>query len=313
MSEKQAETFRLAKELELAGNVQVMHRLRISAAPTLAEFAEEYLVWYSQAFPDTHYDVEKRIRKVIVPGLGKYRIDSIPLQQAEMWKLNRGTQVAASAANNEIATLRAMLNKAVAWGKIQVSPLPTARFPNLPRAAKVKPTFATKAHMEALYLHAQTLEPHWAPIWKLYVNTGMRRTEALNLQWGDVQSELISIVSRTTARTKSGKSRDVPLNDGAREALDALRALTGGMRYVLPRVTRDYLTAKFRAQADAALLPPEIHLHSLRHTFASHLVMAGVSLREVQELLGHSTILMTEIYAHLAPGHTKKSVGLIQL
>ena len=51
--------------------------------------------------------------------------------------------------------------------------------------------------------------------------------------------------------------------------------------------------------------------HCLRHTFASRLVMAGVSLKAVQELMGHKTIQMTARYAHLSPGHLQNAVELI--
>ena len=51
--------------------------------------------------------------------------------------------------------------------------------------------------------------------------------------------------------------------------------------------------------------------YCLRHTFASRLVMAGVSLKAVQELMGHKTIQMTARYAHLSPGHLQSAVELI--
>jgi site-specific recombinase XerD len=56
-----------------------------------------------------------------------------------------------------------------------------------------------------------------------------------------------------------------------------------------------------------------LHIHSLRHTFASWLVQDGVPLYEVQKLLGHSTITVTEIYAHLQPFQLHSAVNKIHI
>jgi site-specific recombinase XerD len=56
----------------------------------------------------------------------------------------------------------------------------------------------------------------------------------------------------------------------------------------------------------------KVVFHTLRHTYASWLVMSGVDLYTVQRLMGHSTISMTERYSHLAPDHLKKAISIFE-
>lgn len=70
-----------------------------------------------------------------------------------------------------------------------------------------------------------------------------------------------------------------------------------------------YLNKRFKVYAKAAGLPSRVTFHTLRHTYASWLVMSGASLLTVKYLMGHANIKTTEQYAHLDPGHYREAVA----
>lgn len=138
------------------------------------------------------------------------------------------------------------------------------------------------------------------------VNTGMRRREGLALDWRAVGADEIRIVSTEHERTKSGRWRLIPLSEGARDALETL-----GRGRVLPEILPKSLSRWFEDDLRAADV--EGTLHDLRHTFCSHLVMSGTPLRTVQALAGHSTVKVTERYAHLSPDYLRGAVAGLRI
>ncbi|NMP15173.1 site-specific integrase [Thalassotalea sp. Y01] len=150
------------------------------------------------------------------------------------------------------------------------------------------------------------------PLILLAMNTGMRRGELFSLTWEnvDLETKNITVVGD---KTKTGKTRHIPLNKMAQTVLSNL---------ILDTVTKGNV---FKNADDSPLkdikkawgnLLKEAHIenfrfHDLRHHFASKLVMASVDLNTVRELLGHSDLTMTLRYAHLAPEHKAAAVNLI--
>ena len=108
--------------------------------------------------------------------------------------------------------------------------------------------------------------------------------------------------------TNSGRRRQVPLN----EAADAVLARRGpkdeGLVFSSSNWDR-YRTAWERAVRRAKLT--DLHWHDLRHTFASWAVQRRVSLYELKEPLGHSTLTMVKRYAHLAPEHLRAAAAAL--
>jgi integrase/recombinase XerD len=140
---------------------------------------------------------------------------------------------------------------------------------------------------------------------------GARVSEAVSLRTGEIEPSLR--VLRLTG--KGSKTRIVPLG---RRAKDALEAWMSGGRTKLPGAARAehvFLTKSgrpmtrldaWRAVKSAAAragLPVAISPHTLRHSFATHLVEGGADLRSVQEMLGHASIRTTEVYTHLDTEH----------
>lgn len=113
---------------------------------------------------------------------------------------------------------------------------------------------------------------------------------------------------------KEGRSREVPLNEVALESLKAHRHFRGP--FVFCNAGGTYLkndacrNAFLRASKRAGLR--SVGWHTLRHTFASHLVMRGVPLKTIQALLEHATIEMTMRYAHLSPDVKKDAVRALE-
>lgn len=143
---------------------------------------------------------------------------------------------------------------------------------------------------------------------RLALHTGCRRSELLKLEWARVDLER-GYLRLEAKHTKSRRRRVVPLNDVAKEALGELRAFAeaycAGSPWVFSHANGRRITTlrkSFMAALEVAGIE-DFRIHDLRHTFASWLVMRGVSLYVVRDLLGHSSIEQTERYAHLAPEH----------
>ena len=146
----------------------------------------------------------------------------------------------------------------------------------------------------------------------------MRRSELVYLTWDDIDflNKLITVQSKpeTGFHPKSHRPRSIPINPDLEQLI---LDLPQKGKYLFddgkgkPLHCKDYYTKQFEKILKKAEVK-NANLHTLRHTFASNLVMAGVDLRTVQELLGHSTIKITERYAHLSPDHKTRAINVLK-
>jgi integrase len=220
--------------------------------------------------------------------------------------------VSPSTINREVGLLSAAINYArKEWGWELQSPAQGRRL----REPGGRLRWLTKAEAAALLRAAKSVPkaPHLADFITLALHTGCRRGELLNLEWRrvDLQRGLILLEG---VHTKAGRRRYVPINDTARTALlsrarqRAKHCPSSPWVFATKAGKRIASVKHSFTSACKAVGIEDMRVHDLRHTCAAWLVSAGVPLPEVRDLLGHSTVMMTEKYAHLAPENIRAAV-----
>lgn len=131
---------------------------------------------------------------------------------------------------------------------------------------------------------------------RICLATGARWSEAEKLRFSQVLPGRI-----TFAHTKSKKNRTVPISKALQQLLPTKRGIL---------FSPCYESFKSALQRAAITLPQGQRTHVLRHTFASYFMMRGGNILVLQQILGHSTIMMTMRYAHFAPDHLDAAIAL---
>jgi integrase len=214
--------------------------------------------------------------------------------------------------NFEVGALRTILNVAIKWGYLKENPTWDVKRLKVDDAKPVR----FLSHEECHKL-LEASPPDLYPIYFTFLNTGMRKAELENLEWADIdfKRRKIKIRRKEDWQPKTGE-REIPVNSQLLELLKDLKDRNDQSlqsTYVFPHKDGGRIRVKLREKliqiADKAGIEDLTKLHTLRHTFASHLVMQGVDLPTVKKLMGHSDIQTTMIYAHLAPDHLADAVN----
>lgn len=180
------------------------------------------------------------------------------------------------------------------------------RFPR--QASSRDINFITPQELTLLYAAASKSRNRLLlPLIQFLANTGLRRMEALDLKWTDVDENSGFIHVRDS---KNGKARTIPLDVDARLAL---RGLIKRSDYIFvnekgERYYRDSFLKPLQGAARQAGINKRVDLHSLRHSYGSNKIRMGWGLKKVSRLLGHSSIEITsKVYTHLLDGDLKVS------
>ena len=243
------------------------------------------------------------VRCELLPAFGHQRLDSISRHDVIRWfegySLRRP-----GGANRALGILVQMLGRARAWGHMPDGWRNPAKGVRMNRR-KVIGTFLgfeEMARLGGVLDKRITAGCTASALLRFLTMTGCRVSEAVNLEWQDI------LPDRLRLRDSKTGPRDIPLGVPVRRFLKSYRANLqrngcAGVHHVFPLADRQHyegvrsIWVSVRREAD---LPPNLRIHDLRHSFASHAVMSWETLFTTSRLLGHSRVQMTARYAHLA-------------
>jgi integrase len=268
---------------------------------------KNYLEPLCQYFNDVFPSVSGDVRLIEPKYLRKFIDDSLEGDTPTGRKWSKRT------ANDAINIIRSLFNYAIDSEYLTKSP--AAKLQTLKVSSTGKADFFSDDELRAIW---SKLEPQWVDPLKFIALTGLRKAELINLRWENVDltegQEQITIESYDDWETKSGNSRIVPLN--AEATAIVAKQKTKHPTYVFTNAANNKIhpdriyQALKRCLAD---LKFEGDVHKLRHTFASKLAMSGVELVTIKDLLGHTDLQTTQIYAHVSGEHVRAAVNKLEL
>ncbi len=303
-------TSRQEAAIALHGAVQgvfnVEHNIKPATNPLcFPEYAIQYLERYAK-INKRSWKTDRSYIKSMEEHFGNVYLAEISSFQIEGYKAERlKNGIKPSTINRCLAILRKMLNLAVEWGYLPENQKPKFRL--FSEKDNRKERILTWDEETRLF---QASAPHLRTILAVALHAGMRLGEILGLTWTqvDFKKGLIHV-----ERTKSGLSRLVPINSSLYGVLAAARGQNDSPLVFLNVKTQRPLgsvkTAFLAACRRAGITG--LRFHDLRHTFASRLIESGADIITVKELLGHSSVKITERYTHSQSEQKRSAVALL--
>ncbi|MDA1347513.1 MAG: tyrosine recombinase XerC, partial [Chloroflexi bacterium] len=251
-------------------------------------------------------DIQPLYDHMVLSGIaGPDHLDRAALRSYLSWLIDLG-YVRTSVAR-KLSTLRTFLAWLVRQGVLEADPLPKR---GVMKLDKRLPRFLSQDEAERLVQAPETSEPlgpRDRALLELIYAGGLRVSEARGLNVSEVNLQTREV--RVTG--KGSKQRIVLMGNSARDALmlylqelrPKLAGPDSGMALFLNRLggrlSQRSIQLKVRKYAGKVGLGSGVHTHTLRHSFATHLLEGGADLRVVQELLGHASPATTQIYTHV--------------
>jgi len=247
-----------------------------------------------------HFGKDSRLSNIKYVDFETYR------NQLRQKPNQHGKVRATASVNREISCLHHIFTKAVEWEMIERNPFDRGRSLLMKENNK---RFRYLTEDEITTLLDECVNDYTRDVVTAVINTGMRRQEVLGLKWQQIRNGFIYL-----SKTKTDEARQIPINDDLAQLFKSIRKRNElkSEHVFCDKKGKPFKDIKvsFKATLKKAGIE-DFRFHDVRHTFASHFIMRGGQLKELQEILGHKNITMTMRYAHLSQEHKKKAVNLL--
>jgi len=289
--EKIGPSYQLAKEVLLKRKLEIAEGKffpeRFKKKIIFSELIDKYWELHGRYLKSPSWKI---MLKEIRQEFGNKKVDEITALEVSSFYNKVKERASVSTANRYLTLLKMIFNKGIKWELVDSNPVSkVSKGKEPPGRLRYLSVYEIKNLLNAC-------NKRILPIVLCALLTGMRRGEILKLKWKDVDLENNVIYLK---ETKSGKGRVIPIMSQLKELLLRLKknSISDEDRvFNVPYITLRRYFKKALIKANIS----NFRFHDLRHTFASYFVMATNDLSSLQQILGHSTPIMTQRYAHLS-------------
>ena len=324
LAEARLMAFGLARRLVLGEDLKASKIAAKISEPepvTFREFFEGRYLAHARVTRRSLTSEISTVNRNILPVIGNQPLRVI--SRGQVTALIHGLSAkgqAATTVNRTLAHIRSIFNRAIEWEIDGLEKNPAKGIKPLPDRKRHERYLSPVEAHQLLDAVSQSKNKMLPLIVAFLLLTGCRKREVLDARWEHIDLERGRL---TIPLSKNGKPRHVPLSPAARDVLvksrmlliERLGSIEAGNGWVFPNLDtrKPFLKMQsgwMRARRMAGL--DGLRVHDLRHSFASALVNRGMTLYDVKEALGHSSMVTTQRYAHLAPQRLMNAVTAAQ-
>jgi integrase len=285
---------------------------------------DEFLPWCKVHKAKSTYDMNEHNMYLFIEYFGNIPLEDINVRSIERWVIKRSKDVSGRTVNIGLTVLSQCLKKAVDWDMLNRNVVK--------RVSRLKEKRGRLRFFseDEIKLMLDESNPYLKRFIMVGLLTGMRHGEILSIKLKniDLRNNLIHLVCDSDFQTKTRRDRSIPIPPMLRDALPdyieswveqadmstSIRTKEQKRFLFCDRVgnkLKSFSKSYNRLMDRLGIRCEETNIHTLRHTYSSHMVMRGVDLLTLATILGHSSTRMTEKYAHLNPKHRQDAVKLL--